>query len=68
MVDGACITGQKVMGWAEQRLRKLFTGLPEDRRYWFFVSADVAVEVYEVMENYHFLPPDPKFVHYLWVR
>jgi hypothetical protein len=30
------------------------------------MSADDAVEVWEMMENYNFLPPDPKFIHYLW--
>ena len=30
------------------------------------VSKDVAVEAWEMMENHNFLPPDPKFLHYLW--
>jgi hypothetical protein len=56
------------MGRAEHRLGKLSTGSPEDLRFWGFfgVSADVAVEAWEMMENYNFLPPDPKLIHYLW--
>ena len=56
------------MGRAERRLGKLSTGSPEDLRFrgFFGVSADVAVEAWEMMRSHNFLPPDPKFLHYLW--
>ncbi len=56
------------MGQAERRPEKLSTGLPKDLCFqvFFGVSANVAVEAWEMMENYNFLPPDPKFIHYLW--
>ncbi len=49
------------MGRAERRLEKLSTGSPEDLRFrvFFGVSADVAVEAWEMMENYNFLPLIP---------
>ncbi len=56
------------MGRAERRLGKLSTGLPKDLRFrvFFGVSADVAVEAWEMMEDNNFLPLDPMFIHYLW--
>jgi hypothetical protein len=56
------------MGRAQRKLGKLSTGSPEDVRFrsFFGVSADVAVEAWEMMRSYNLLPPDPKFLHYLW--
>ena len=62
------MTGQKVMGRASRQLGKLLTGSPEDLRFrgYFGVSAKVAVEAWEMMEDHSVLPPNPKFIHFLW--
>ncbi len=46
LVEYAYIIGQRVMGRAAQRLRKLLVGLPEDLHFrgFFGVSAEVPVE------------------------
>ncbi len=68
-VDNAYVHGQKVMGRANQRLRKLLVGSPEDLRFraFFGVSAEVTVEAWEMMVDHSCLPPNPEFLHYLWV-
>jgi hypothetical protein len=68
-VDDAYVHGQKVMGQANQRLGKLLVSLPEDLRFcaFFGVSAEVAVEAWEMMVDHSCLPPNPEFLHYLWV-
>ena len=67
MNDAYC-KGQKVMGWANRRLGKLLPGLPEDLRFrgHFGVSAEVAVEAWEMMNEHNCLTPNPKFLHFLW--
>ena len=67
-INNAYVHGQKVMGWANQRLGKLLVRLPEDLRFRlsFGVSAEVAVEACVMMADHNFLPPNPKFLHYLW--
>jgi hypothetical protein len=68
-VNDAYVHGQKVMGWANRRLGKLLMCLPEDLRFcaFFGVSAEVAVEAWEMMGDHSYLPPNPKFLHYLLV-
>jgi hypothetical protein len=58
-VDDAYTTGQKVMGWANQRLGKLLPGLPEDLRFcgFFGVLAEVSVVAWDMMENCNVLAP-----------
>jgi hypothetical protein len=43
-------------------------GSPEDLcfREFFGVSGEVAVEAWQMMEDHNCLPPNPKFLHYLW--
>ncbi len=67
-VEEACVTGQKVMGRANRRLGTLCLGSPEDLRFraFFGVSAQVAVTAWGMMEDHSVLPPDPKFIHFLW--
>ena len=57
-----------VMGRAEHRLGKLLPGSPKDSRFrgFFGVSAEVAVEAWELMDEQKCLPPTPTFQHYLW--
>jgi hypothetical protein len=52
---------QIVMGRAERKLGKLVTGSPEDLRFrgFFGVSAEVAVEAWEMMDKQKCLPPIP---------
>ena len=49
-------------------LGKLLPGSPEDLRFrgFFGVSAEVAVEAWELMDEQKCLPSDPLFLHYLW--
>ena len=49
-------------------LGTLLLGSPEDKRFrgYFGVSAEVAVEAWEMMEELDCLPPLPWFQHYLW--
>jgi hypothetical protein len=56
------------MGRANRRLGKLLPGSPEDLRFrgFFGVSAQVAVTAWDMLENHSVLPPNPKFVHFLW--
>ncbi len=67
-VNDAYLHRQKVMGRANPRLGKLLVGSPEDLHFcaFFGVSAEVAVEGWEMMADHSFLPPNPKFLHYLW--
>jgi hypothetical protein len=67
-VEEAYVAGQKVMGRANRRLGKLLSGSPEDLRFraFFGVSAQVAVTAWSMMEVHSVLPPNPKFVHFLW--
>jgi hypothetical protein len=67
-INNAYVHGQKVMGWANRRLGKLLVGSPEDLRFHlsFGVSAEVAVEAWGMMADHNFLPPNPKFLHYMW--
>jgi hypothetical protein len=67
-VEEAYVAGQKVMGRANRRLGKLLPGSPEDLlfRGFFGVSAQVAVTAWDMLENHSVLPPNPKFVHFLW--
>jgi hypothetical protein len=46
----------------------LLPGSPEDKRFcgYFGVSAKVAVEAWEMMEELDCLPLLPQFQHYLW--
>ena len=69
-VADAYTTRQKVMGRANQRLGKLLVGSPKDLRFHAFigVSAEIAMEAWEMMADHSCLPPNPKFLHYLWVR
>jgi hypothetical protein len=66
-VEDAFVIGQRVMGWAAQRLGKLLMGLPKDLHFcgFFGVSAEVAVEVWHMMEDHDCLTPGPKFLHFL---
>jgi hypothetical protein len=66
-IDNVYVNGQKVMGWANQRLGKLLVGSPEDLRFhaFFGVSAEVAVEAWEMMADHSCLPPNTKFLYYL---
>ncbi len=56
------------MGRRSHRLGILLPGLSEDHRFcgYFCVSAKVAVEAWEMMEELDYLPPFPQFQHYLW--
>ena len=67
-VEEAYVTGQKVMGRASRKLGKLLSGSPEDLRFraFFGVSAQVAVTAWSMMEDHSVLPPNSKFVHFLW--
>jgi hypothetical protein len=57
-----------VMGRTSHTLGTLLPGSPEDKRFcgYFGVSAEVAVEAWEMMEELDCLPPLPQFQHYLW--
>jgi hypothetical protein len=46
----------------------LLPGSPEDLRFrgYFGVSAEVAVEVWCMMDEHNCLPDDSKFIHFLW--
>ncbi len=61
----AYTTGQKVMGWANQRLGKLLPCLPEDLHFcgFFGMSTEVLVTAYDMTENHSVLPPTPKLLH-----
>ena len=67
-VQEAYVAGQKVMGRASRKLGKLLPGSPEDLRFraFFGVSTQVAVTAWSLMEDHSVLPPNPKFVHFLW--
>ena len=67
-VQEAYVAGQKVMGRASRKLGKLLPGSPEDLRFraFFGVSTQVAVTAWSLMEDHNVLPPNPKFVHFLW--
>ena len=67
-VEEAFVTGQQVMGRASRKLGKLLSGSPEDLRFraFFGVAAQVAVTAWSMMEDHSVLPPNPKFVHFLW--
>ncbi len=57
-----------MMGRRSHRLGILLPGSSEDHcfRGYFGVSAEVAVEAWEMMEELDYLPPLPQFQHYLW--
>jgi hypothetical protein len=61
--------GQRVMGWTGHTLGTLLPGSPEDTPFcgYFGLSAEVAVEAWEMMEELDCLPPSPQCEHYLWV-
>ena len=65
-VNDAYCEGQKIMVQANRRLGKLLPGLPEDLCFhgYFGVSAEVAVEAGEMMDEQNCLPPAPKFLHF----
>jgi hypothetical protein len=67
-VDDAYRAGQMVMGQAGQRLGALHPGSPEDKRFrgYFGVSAEVAVDAWEMMVEHDYLPRYHEFLHYLW--
>ena len=67
-VDEAYRAGQMVMGRAGQRLGVMHPGSPEDKRFrgYFGVSAEVAVEAWEMMVEHDYLPRYHEFLHYLW--
>ena len=67
-VDEAYITGQTVMGRTERNLGKIAVGSPEDSRFrsFFGVPAPLSVEAWEMMEDHGTIPPNPKFLHFLW--
>ena len=50
------------------KLGVLLPGSPEDIRFrgYFGLSAEVALEVWEMMEELDCLPPSPRLQHYLW--
>ena len=51
------------------KLGVLLPGSPEDFirfRGYFGLSAEVALEVWEMMEELDCLPPSPRLQHYLW--
>ena len=56
------------MGRTEQNLGKIAEGSPEELRFrsYFGVSAPLSVEAWEMMEVDGHLPPNPKFLHFLW--
>ncbi len=60
--------GQRVMGRNGHMLDTLLPGSLEDACLcgYFGVSAEVAVEAWEMMEELDCLPPSPQFKHYLW--
>jgi hypothetical protein len=61
--------GQRLMGRTSHTLGTLLPGSLEDKRFhgYFGVSAEVAVEAWEMTEELDCLPPLPQFQHYLWV-
>jgi hypothetical protein len=67
-VEDAYHEGQRVMGWTSHMLGTLLLGSLDDKcfRGYFGVSAEVAVEAWEMMEELDCLPPLPQFQHYLW--
>ena len=58
--------GQQIMGRAAHRLGILRPGSPEDRRFrgYFGVSAEVALEAWDLMEEIDCLHPSPQLKHY----
>ncbi len=60
--------GQRVMGLTGHTLGTLLPGSLVDTRFrgYFGISAEVAVEAWEMMEELDCLPPSPQFEHYLW--
>ncbi len=67
-VEDAYREGQRVMGRTSHMLGALLAGSPEDKRFceYIGVSAEVAVEAWEMMEELDCLPSLPQFQHYLW--
>jgi hypothetical protein len=61
LVEYGYVIGQRVIGWAAQRLGKLLMGLPEDLHFhgFFGVSAEVAVEAWQMMQDHNCHPPQP---------
>ena len=57
-----------MMGRTGHALGILSPGSPEDLRHRFFfgVSAEVAVKAWNKMEKLDLLPPSSQFQHYLW--
>jgi hypothetical protein len=60
--------GQRVMGQTGHTLGTLLPSSLEDTCFcgYFGVSAEVAVEAWEIIEELDCLPPSPQFEHYLW--
>jgi hypothetical protein len=60
--------GQRVMGQTGHTIGTLLVGSLEEPRFcgYFGVSAEVAGEALEMMEELDCLPPLPQFEHYLW--
>jgi hypothetical protein len=67
--EDAYCEGQRLMGWTSHTVGTLLPGSPEDNCFhgYFGVSAEVAVEAWEMTEELDCLPPLPQFQHYLWV-
>ena len=55
-------------GQTGHTLDTLLPSSPEATRFhgYFGISAEVAVEAWEMMEELDCLPPSPQFQHYLW--
>jgi hypothetical protein len=57
------------MGWTSHTLGTLLPGFPEGKHFcgYFRVSAEVAMEAWEMTEELGCLPPLHQFQHYLWM-
>jgi hypothetical protein len=69
-VNDAYCESQKVVGRANRRLCKLLPGFSKDLRFCGHIgmsaAAEVAVEAWEMMNEHNCLPPDLKFLQFLW--
>ncbi len=66
--EEAYCEGQRVMKRTGNKLGIVLPDSTEDNRFrgYFGVSAIVAVEAWEMMEELNCLPPNPQFIHFLW--